>query len=54
LLQYSDKSKRRHISVLVTTQFPIQITTIVPTPMHRLPAEQMFHTWMKTLLQCGY
>jgi len=27
---------------------------IVPPPMRRLPVKQMFHTWMKTLLHCGY
>jgi len=58
-----------YISVLVMTQLPIQITKIfqffyvplcpptlkiVPPPMRRLPVKQMFRTWMKTLLHCGY
>jgi len=27
---------------------------IVPPPMRRLHIKQMFRTWMKTLLHCGY
>ena len=27
---------------------------IIPPPMRRLPVKQMFRTWMKTLLHCGY
>jgi len=31
-----------------------QTLKIVPPPMRRLPVKQMFRTWMKTLLHCGY
>jgi len=27
---------------------------IVPPPMRRLHVKQMFQTWIKTLLHCGY
>jgi len=27
---------------------------IIPPPMRKLPVKQMFRTWMKTLLHCGY
>jgi len=30
------------------------ILKIVAQPIRRLPVKQMFRTWMKTLLHCGY
>jgi len=47
-------SNHKNVLVFLTCTCAPTTLKIVPLPMRRLPIKQMFRTWVKTLLHCGY